>query len=256
MLNFSLRKWYLDIADDKGNVYIGYRASLKWGGFALNGFHHLFRSQKLGVKTRIGLDRSCEPVFTAPGNLAWSDGKVSATWEGCAKSFKKTLFNSRKGKIVWHCLQPKARARVVSPDLSFAGWGYTELIDITIPVWELPFKALYWGRSHSKNHFLVWVKWEGKTMRSFAWLDGKLLNDLVIKEKEVSGRGFKLQLGENVPLRQGMIASTIFGAFEEVTKLLPKNALSVNENKWYNKSFLKIGTKQEAAITIYEKVLW
>jgi hypothetical protein len=30
MIHFGLKKWYLDVADDRGNVYLGYWLQLKW----------------------------------------------------------------------------------------------------------------------------------------------------------------------------------------------------------------------------------
>jgi len=36
--DFFLKKWYLDAADDRGNVYIGYWASLRWRELRLHGY--------------------------------------------------------------------------------------------------------------------------------------------------------------------------------------------------------------------------
>jgi len=251
-----LKKWYLDIADDKGNVYIGYRASLKWGKFEINGFQHLRRTSAKGVVTQVGFTKDPAPKLENPGRIIWQSGKVNASWDSRSEPINETLIDAGNGKITWQCFQPKALASIVSPDLSFHGLGYVECIDITIPVWELPFKTLYWGRCHTARHYLVWIRWDGKTKQSLVWFDGKRSEDLVINDGIISGNDFKLKLGENITLRQGVIASTIFKAFSDIFKFLPKPALSANEHKWYNNGILETGSESEPAVTIYEKVIW
>jgi hypothetical protein len=255
MQDFSLRKWYLDAADDQGNVYIGYSVFLKWGKFELNGLQHLWRSPK-GIETHTDIARRTVPVFEERDRLVWKPDRLGATWKSVAEPLEATLLDIEAGKIVWRCTQPKAHASVNSNRLSIAGWGYTECIDITVPLWKLPFKTLYWGRCHTNNHYLVWIKWEGKTRQNLIWLDGKCSQDFVIEADKIAGRDFLLDLGENVRLREGKIGSTILQPFKNIIRLLPETLLSLDERKWYSMGILQTNSEVEPAIVIYEKVSW
>lgn len=256
MPNFSLRKWYLDAADDRGNVYIGYCVHLKWRGIELNGFQHLWRTPQKGIETQTQITRQPTPEYKGENQLIWQPNGVQGIWESVCKPIIETLLDIEDGKIVWQCTQPKARASINSSKLSFSGWGYTECIDITIPVWKLPFRTLYWGRCHTTNHYLVWIKWDGKTKQNLIWFDGKCSQDFVIEDNMITGSDFLLKLGENVPLRQGKIASTIFRPFKKIVRILPKTTFLADERKWYNKGILETDSKSESATVIYEKVLW
>jgi hypothetical protein len=255
MQNYSLKKWYLDAADDQGNVYIGYCVFLKWGKFELNGLQHFWHSPG-GIKTQTNFTRQSAPAYEREDRLAWKPPGLKGVWESVTEPVKATLLDIEAGKIIWQCMQPKARASVNSAGLSFSGWGYTECIDITVPLWKLPFKTLYWGRCHTNNHYLVWIKWEGKTKQNLIWLDGKCSHDFVIVADKISGDDFLLELGKNVRLREGKIGSTILQPFRNITGFLPKTILSIDEHKWYNLGILQTKSEVEPAVVIYEKVSW
>jgi hypothetical protein len=256
MPDFSLKKWYMDIADDKGDVYIGYWVTLKWGKFGFNAFQHFWRTPEKGIEAQTEIIRHKPPEFTAENQLIWQASNVKAVWQSGDKPILETLVNTEYGKIIWHCTQPRAQAAVKSTSFEFAGWGYSECIDITIPLWKLPFTTLYWGRAHSQNHYMVWIKLEGQTNLSLIWLDGQRSHDFVIQDSGISGTGFQLKSGENVSLRQGRIASTIFQPFKKIRKALPSSVFLADENKWYNQATLYIDSSAEPATVIYEKVMW
>jgi hypothetical protein len=255
MSDFSLKKWYLDAADDQGNLFIGYWISLHWRALSLSGYQYLWHSPLTGVKTQSEMTRQPEPSWQNPGCLLWQNKGLSASWESAAEAIGHTICSER-GKIEWRCLQPKAKAKIELLQLSFAGWGYSEYINIDFPIWQLPFKQLYWGRTHSANHYLVWIKLDGPAGLNAVWYDGKPDHELVIGDTQISGSGFNLELGENLPLRKGKIISTVLKPFENLLKLFPKNSFLIDEQKWYNRGLLKTGKDSEKAITIYEKVTW
>jgi hypothetical protein len=256
MPDFALRKWYLDAADDKGNVFIGYSVSLKWGKLELNGHQHLYHSPEKGIETQTVITRQSIPEYEGKDRLTWKPGGLVGTWESVEKPVEAILLDTEKGKIAWQCAQPKARANIKSSKLSFSGWGYTECLDITIPVWKLPFKTLYWGRCHTDNHYLVWIKWDGKTKQNMLWFDGKCSRDFTIEDGQITGHDFVLKLGENVPIRQGKIGPTILQPLGNIARLLPKTVLSIDEHKWYNRGILETNSNTEPAIVIYEEVSW
>jgi hypothetical protein len=255
MPDFSLKKWYLDAADDQGNLFIGYWISLHWRALSLCGYQYLWHSPGKGVKTQSEMKRHPEPCWQNPGNLVWQNKKLNASWQSAAEGVEQTI-TSDKGTIEWHCLQPKAKTRIELLQLSFTGWGYTEYIDINFPIWNLGFKTLYWGRTHSDNHYLVWIKLEGSAQLNMVWFDGKPESDLVINDTQILGSGFNLSLGDNVALRKGKIVSTVLRPFKNLVKLFPENSFLIDEQKWYNQGTLITGEGSEKAITIYEKVTW
>ena len=173
-----------------------------------------------------------------------------------ASALKETLYRSQQGDIFWHCTQPKADASILLPDHSFNGWGYTEYIDITIPVWTLPFTALYWGRCHTKNHYLVWIQWMGGTTKSLLWHNGVVQEGAIITDTLIQGNDIYLELPEDVTLRQGNLLSTVLQPFADIIYFIPKTALMLIESKWYGNSMLKAKNTCEPATVIFEKVLW
>ncbi|MGO8950411.1 MAG: hypothetical protein ACLQUY_22670 [Ktedonobacterales bacterium] len=254
--DFHLKKWYLDGADDQGNVYIGYQISLRWRNLQLHGYQHLWRTPQHGVKTRGGLTEQPAPVWEDQNRLIWQPDSLQASWDTVDDSIEETLYSTDHGEIRWQCTQPRADMSVHSPHFSFKAWGYTECIDMTIPVWKLPFKTLYWGRCHSKNHCLVWIEWSGATEQNVVWHNGRRSTGVVIEDGRISGPDFAVKLGEDIPLRQGPLISTVFKSFGNVTKLLPRATFLADEHKWYNRGQLETASSSEPAVTIYEEVFW
>lgn len=246
----------MDVADYHGNVYIGYWAALKWGKLKLNGWQNLWRTPEKGVITQTALTKQAPPAYEGLNRLVWKPDKLKGTWESKVKPIEATLVDTDAGKIIWHCTQPKARASIKSTRLSFSGLGYTEYLDISIPIRRLPFKTLYWGRCHTENHYIVWIKWDGKTKQNLAWHDGECSRDCTIEENKITGTDFLLKLGENIPLRQGQIGHNILRSSGIIPGILPKTIFSMDERKWYTTGTLETGTGAEPATTIYEVVSW
>lgn len=256
MAAFSVKKWYMDLANARGDVYIGYSVSLKWGRLEMNGQQHLWRSLESGVQTRTEIKKGFAPEFESTEKLTWKPAGLEGTWESIEKPFEAVLLQNEDGKIVWRCAQPKAHASVRCSGIPFSGWGYTELTDITIPVWKLPFRRLWWGRCHTDNHYLVWIRWDGGTQRHLGWFDGRYSEDLTVGDNRIAGPDFQLELAEGITLRHGKIGSTILYPFEKLGAVLPGTILSIDEHKWYNTGTLRSRAGPESAIVIHELVSW
>ncbi len=254
--DFHLTKWYLDAADTQGTVYIGYQASLRWRRLRLDGRHHLWHLSNGAVETHGGLTTQQGPSWETATRLTWPSADAIGTWDTIADGMVEVLFSSEEGEIIWHCTQPKALAQVQSPDVAVAGWGYTERLEMSVPVWRLPFQMLYWGRCHSANHYVVWIKWEGATHRQLTWHNGLRGTDLTLAGDRVRGPDFCVQLLDPISLRQGELASTVFKPFERATRLLPPATLMVEERKWYSRGRIETASGIEPAITVYEEVRW
>jgi hypothetical protein len=210
----------------------------------------------MGIKTQSGMTKQPLPSWKTKNQLIWNTGQIQGTWLSLTGDLKETLLHTQQGEVSWHCTQPKADASILLSDLSFKGWGYTECIDITIPVWKLPFIGLYWGRCHTQNHYLVWIKWEGDTQKSLLWHNGIVQEDTIITDTLIQGNDIYLELPKGVTLRQGNLLSTVLQPFTDIIYFIPKTALMLDESKWYGNSILKTKNSCEPATVIFEKVLW
>jgi hypothetical protein len=256
MKDFSLTKWYLDAADDQGNVYMGYHLSLQWRSLELHGYQHVWRTPSTGLQTQGGFTQQPSPIWDDKKRLLWHPHHLSATWDSVADSVEETLLTTDQGEIKWHCTQPKTKATIDLPALSFSGWGYTECIKITLPVWKLPFKQLFWGRCHSENHYLVWIAWNGSTTRHLLWHNGERQTAWTMTDHCITGSDWQLTINERLPLRQGQLLSTVFQSYSDITQLFPEATFLANEQKWYGLGRLESQTGSEPAIFIDEEVIW
>jgi hypothetical protein len=255
MSSFDLKKWYLDTADAKGNLYIGYWIRLQWKGTTLHGYQHLWHTPQTGIQSNGKFRRQPQPKCEN-NQVNWRVDQVQGTWTSKAAGIEKVLLATGQGGIHWHCIQPKAEATLSLPGVAIQGWGYVECIDITLPIWRLPFKTLYWGRCHTHSHYLTWIRWEGDTQQNLLWLDGQCYRDADITDAVIEGPGVSLELKQEVSIRQGNLLSTVLRPFTAITKLLPQKSLSLNEAKWYGTSVLETKGVSEPAVVIFEEVTW
>jgi len=257
MSNFRLRKWYLDAADDHSNVYIGYWATLEWKSLALRFYQHLWHPATQSATSCAGFSRSPAPEHGADGKLQWNTPEAQSVWKApTSDAISETILQTDQGAIRWQCWQPKARAVIRSAPLSFTGWGYTECIDITIPVWKLPFHTLYWGRCHSDNHYMVWIKWDGPAEQSLLWHDGQRTAEFAPSDTRISAPAITMEIEASATLRSGPIGSTVFQALGKVASMFPASALQINEHKVYGQGKIISGGVCEPATAIYERVTW
>jgi len=255
--SFRLQKWYLDAADERGNVYIGYWGKVNWKHLRLVFFQHLWHTEQGGVRTRSGLSKRPPPRMINENLLRWDTAEARVGWQSAAdEGISETLLTTSEGDIDWQCLQPKARATVVSDEVSFSGWGYTERLDISIPPWRLPINTLYWGRCHSEHHYLVWIKWDGPTQQSLLWHDGVRTAQVEISEQGISVPGVALVLDECSTLRQGVLRTTIGKSLGRIAALFPRRTFMLDEHKSYARGRLASGDSSELATAIYERVQW
>lgn len=254
--DFKLQKWYVDVADQQGNLYIGYWGTVGWKGLEIPLYQQLWQTAADGLKTQTRIGREQPPTWQSDSQLSWSPAHTVGGWQSAASKIEQTLIESEHGDIRWVCYQPKAKAAVTLPDLTIEGWGYTESIDITIQPWKLPFKTLYWGRSHTKNHHLVWIKFDGLYAQNLLWHNGRLIHDWQINDHAITTPNFRLTFDNPAPIRQGQLISTIFKPFHKLTSLFPQATFMADERKWFSHGRFITLHEAESATTIYEKVTW
>lgn len=254
LADFTLKKWYLDVADANGNAYIGYWAQVRWKALQLHFYQHFFFSETGGVHTVNGFAKQPEPVWSAPDQLAWQAGDLRGAWHSQAACIEQELYQSERGSIRWTCYQPRASATVQLRDHAVTGWGYTELIEMSVPAWQLPLETLYWGRAHSQSQYWVWIEWQGETSQKLLWHNGSLSADFTIDEQGLTCGAGRLSFGHNSPLRRGEIGQTIFKPFRKIVSRFPVRVLRVNEQKYYSRGLWEQAGEREETTIIYEKV--
>lgn len=254
--DFFLKKWYVDAADYLGHVYIGYWLFIRWGKLKLHGYQHLWHTPGEGMRTQLGLGKLPEPCWQNRRQMIWRTDKFRSSWESASDPISETLLSSEQGDIKWQCFQPKANALIELPQISFQGWGYSECLELTIPVWKLPLNNLYWGRCHTENHTLVWIKWGGPSPRRLIWHNGRQTSLLSISKDHIQGSDFCLAVEEKIPLSRGRLSDTVFKTIDTVMSLFSNATFISEENKWYGRGRLETPTATEPATIIYEEVSW
>ena len=140
---FRMSKWYLDCVTEAGHVSMAYTGSIKWGPVRLH-----YSSLLDGSGLRDSLMPHKEP-FVDNSVIRWSSGAldVDAEWTPDAAELRETVFESAEGSIEWHCLAPRAWARMGQR----AGLGYVEQLVMTIAPWQRLFlRSMCCGRSWSR----------------------------------------------------------------------------------------------------------
>ncbi len=254
---FWLKKWYVDAADAGGNVFIGYSAAARWKKLSLHYYEHLWRTAAGAVASKSAFASRAAPAWQAAGRLSWSSPDLQAEWISTGTpQLSERLLDTARGSIIWRCFQPKARATITLAGLSFSGWGYTECLELTIRPWQLPFNKLYWGRCHSDHHYLVWIKWDGPTRQSLLWHDGECTAEFDLSSTGISTNSIALELQTRSALREGLIRSTVFRSLGKIAALVPAQALSIDEHKWFGTGRVVAEGHSEPATAIYEEVIW
>ncbi|MFH1320750.1 MAG: hypothetical protein ABII90_08880 [Bacteroidota bacterium] len=236
---FQLSKWYLDSIDQKGNVFIGYMALLKWKKASIHFCNHLFYDVEKGIKSYISIQK-CRFPELINNTLNWKTKHVNASWHGIDKAISEKILESEHGNIEWDCLQPKANSDILlRNDQRHTGLGYTERIDISIKPWEIPINKLYWGRFLSGTDTIIWIDWHGESQKKILYHNGIKKDDLQIFEEKINFEDHEILISQSVILRKGSLISTIFSKFKWFIKVFPSSILNTEECKWRSYGILK-----------------
>src|ERR1019366_9362358 len=170
---FELVKWYMDVVAEDGSALFAYSARVRWGAVRVSVASVCRMSAGGTVCDESTVRPGRSPAFEG-GRLAWASKGIglSGEWITNSAPIERTLFEDERGAIEWHCLAPRARARVSVGDVALHGLGYVERLRITLPPTELPFQRLSWGRHLSAEHALVWIDWHDDAVRRWIFLDG------------------------------------------------------------------------------------
>ena len=161
------------MVSDDGACAIIYAARLRWGPVRVRYAATLYAATDAPPREASTVRQVATPRLDGDG-LAWHNGPLRATahWRRDAPEITRRLAHGPSGDVDWTCHMPRARARAQLSDTELEGLGYVESLRLTVPPWQLPFRALRWGRHLSTEHSLVWIAWSDGDERRWVWLDG------------------------------------------------------------------------------------
>ena len=254
MAAFQLSKWYLDCVTDSGNASIAYVGDLHWGPVHLH-YSSLLRSDGNSVTQRNSLREPDMPVVI--GNLvSWNSRQFDffGQWQSNSAEAREIVFENEIGSVEWHCLMPRADARVGNE----SGLGYAEHLTMTIAPWKIPIRDLRWGRFCSASDWVVWIDWQGEFSRRILYVNGKAASAPAIEDGQIAFEdGSRLTMDRSLKLREGPLGTTALASIPGVNKSFPARLLQVNECKWRSRAQLeRPGRPPVEGWAIHEIVSW
>ena len=254
MAAFELSKWYLDCVTSSGDASIVYTGMVNWGPIRLH-YSSLLESTAECVRARHSLQRQTEPNIDR-GLLRWQSEalKIDGEWRADAVEVRETIFASDAGTIEWHCLMPRAQARIHSR----LGLGYAEHLNITIAPWKLPIRTLKWGRFATPSDWIVWIDWMGDFTRRIVYRNGQIVPTSLLEDCQIEFLdGARLILDRSLVLREGPLGATALSVIPGIRETFPARLLRVNERKWRSRArFERPGISTVEGWAIHERVEW
>ena len=165
-----LDKWYLDAVFPDGTVWFGYRARLGlWRCPAIPWASgcEVLPNGSMRTVSRLGWKEWSEPRLEN-GQWVWkSPDGFHARWEPSGRGVDAALASDDRLRVRWNCLAPKATVTRINGGQSgraggsavSRGVGYVEHLRIDAEGPGLPFRELAWGRAHTAESSLVWIRW-------------------------------------------------------------------------------------------------
>ena len=254
MAALELSKWYMDCVTDAGDASIAYSGTLHWGPVRLN-FASLLESTGETVKVANSLSRQSEP-HVAGGLLRWQSESLNleGEWQADTHEIHETIFSSDAGSVDWHCLMPRAQARIHGR----GGFGYVEHLRCTIAPWNLPIQTLRWGRFGAPNEWVVWIEWLGPVNHRVVYRNGQAVSTAMVEDDRVEfNDGARLTLDRSLVLRDGRLGATALSAIPGIRDTFPARLLQMNECKWRSRGRLERPADSSVeGWAIHERVDW
>lgn len=257
--SFLLSKWYLDCVADNGDGVIIYVAELRWKSWRTR---YASTLRFFGDKTESASsirectlpDQSSEQISLSLPHLG-----VKGTWNGIATPIQRTIFENSDGAVRWNCLQPGSQVDLaLDRSIQMTGLGYAELLEISIPPWNLPLSELHWGRFVSQNETLVWIDWRGPYSHRLVVHNGTEREIALITTEEVrsADSSTRLTFNRRLVLRSGTLGQTVFPTLARLARAIPVKMLGIHECKWRSRGVLLDQGRTTEAWAIHEIVKW
>ena len=248
---FSLQKWYFDLVDADGATWIGYSGEIRYRRMRVP-FSSAFR----GGEDAHNALRFSAPRVT-PLLVSWDAQALGVKYElaGNAVPVERCLFDSPRGSVQWQCFRPSGSATLRHRDGEMSGFGYAELLTMTIPPWRLPLTELRWGRFVTARSALAWIQWEGAAPLMLAVRDGHATGVRAIGDDAllIEG-GVELRMTDRMLVRDGMLGETL-RPLGPLRGLLPARLTQSQETKWRSRGvMMAAGKVVDEGWVIHERV--
>lgn len=257
MPDFVLTKWYYDLVDDRSNAFIGYFADLQWGNVKLRYEGSIFfesASRQTKQRNNFRFSSTVSEIDTSESLITFPSGR--GTWDVLDSSYKAELLGGQT-PIHWECFQPKSDARLTFEDQTIQGFGYAEKITLRLAPWRLPIKELFWGRYHSMQNTVVWIRWVGPMPKLLIFWNGRLINEGEVTSEIVIFDGQSILLPRQMEIRNERIRDSLFRGFKKIMKLFPASIMSLQEEKWCGQAMWMVDNKvSDTGMVLHERVTW
>ena len=251
---FNLKKYYFDGIDKQGNALILYYAELKLFGFKIPYSSFILSLDETTEeisklrKSIIGLNNS---------SFSNSNLKISGNWDTQSHSISEVLWQENNSKINWNCIVPKAEFEVEINNQMFSGLGYSEILEMNFVPWKMPISTLKWGRFLSENHTIIWIEWIGKQPLKKVFWNGKLIEDVDIRDNEIhfKNQNTKLLFENPISIKDEKLLQ-IADSYPFLKIFFKNKFLNSREMKFKSQSTLINPENSENGFSLYETVLW
>lgn len=134
---------------------------------------------------------------------------------------------------------------------------------MTIPPWQLPIQTLHWGRFVSRQHSLVWIRWQQQAETTqWVFFNGKKITECSLSLTQISLQDENVFLDIHPPpsppaqtLVSGNPLEHLGGQLGPVHRLLLKRLRQWKEVKWLAKGILQLPQQQDVeGWVIHEEV--
>lgn len=258
---FALTKWYLDLVTDDGIAVVGYWARLRWGPVQVSYVALLRSAPGRAPEERASIRRSDAP-HEDNDVIGWHCAPLGLTgaWRRESAALGGTLLDNADGQINWSCSMPRAQATVEWEGVTHEGRGYAEVLQLTIPPHRLPFHMLRWGHHGSNRCAVVWIDWQGDSLRRWVWLDGREQPGSTLSATGLElGDGRAVRFAESRDLQLRPVADAFTPvAPAGVRRWLMGSLGGMREHKVLSRSFLTSadGGKLDEGWAVHEEVTW
>jgi hypothetical protein len=256
MSAFHLRKWYLDVVSNDGVAAILYWARLEWGLASVRYSASLLSEPDARLSSQASLSQLKEPEEN-DGIIVWNAPSlgVNGQWNSTAPPHEQTLFESDTGQVRWRCCQPAADVTLDLKGLPIRGRGYAEVVDLTIPPWQLPIHELRWGRALTHGQSMVWIEWRGPEPRSIVLTNGELSSTPLVDDRSITARGARTSLSDARTLRDAPLGTSLLADVPGLRNWASAAMLQARETKWLSRACIeRTGTPTEEGWAIHEVV--
>jgi hypothetical protein len=234
-VSFHLTKWYLDCVDDAGNAGIAYWAQLRWLELSLTWSSSIvIAGGRMRTQSRVG--RPSAPSLDGDG-LRWKTRDMDIAMTRRAPRFEAALLDDA---LLWRCEMPLADVRAKFGDVTLNGYGYAEILEMTILPWTLPIDELRWGRFTSAASSIVWIDWRGAKPLTLVLRDGRRAPDAVVHDHSITLDDDELRLNEARLMHDAPIAARL-AQVPLLGKRLPRRITAAREQKWCSRGTLARG---------------